>query len=184
MVILSFLLERAAGIGRTRQPRTSGHTTYRLTARDRSHPFAASVARWRTRVSGRGRGHAAAQARRCGGKGPILASRASALLRAVATALHRRVINVARIDGYRCTSEHDCIDTSARIARSQIEAHELCDQSSTITAVTLRLPRGEGYADWYCRFPFIRKSDFISKPQFIFTLGTMTCVCQREEIGR
>ena len=35
------------------------------------------------------------------GKGPILASRAAALLRAVATALHRRVINVsavARID--------------------------------------------------------------------------------------
>jgi len=81
------------------------------------------------------------------GKGPILASRASALLRAVATALHRRAINVsavARIDamlhelkpltcgtGYCCTSEHDCIETSAWIARSQIEVHELCDQSSS-----------------------------------------------------
>jgi TonB family protein len=119
-------------------------------------------------VSGEGVGTLPRELAGVEGKVPILASRASALLRAVATALHRRVINaraVARIDpllhelkpltcgtGYRCTSEHDCIETSAWIARSQIEIYELCDQSSTITAVTLRLPRGEGYADWYCHF--------------------------------
>src|SRR5438045_1426660 len=63
-------------------------------ARQRVLPLSdETVARSRTLVSGLGREHAAARAHKYGWRDrPILASRAAALLRALATALHRRII--------------------------------------------------------------------------------------------
>jgi hypothetical protein len=61
--------------------------------------FAAPVARPRTPVSERGRAHAAARTHKYGRQGPILASRAAALLGALATALHRRGLAARKLSG-------------------------------------------------------------------------------------